>query len=107
MGSGFLKKKKQARQFQDQLMQMQNQFTQELDAFETTGSAGNGLVATTINGSGELIRIKIKKECVDPEDVEGLETLVKAAFDDAAQKLKDYIDSKKMNNLPDMSMLGF
>ncbi len=106
MGSGFLKKKKQARQFQDQLMQMQNQFSQELDAFETTGSAGNDLVMVTINGSGELLKIKIKKECVDPEDVEGLETLVKAAFEDACKKLQSYIDSKKMNTLPDMSLFG-
>lgn len=81
MGSGFSKMKKQARLMQDQFSQMK-------DKMETTlveGSAGNGLVTVTLNGSKELKKIVIKPECVS--DVEGLQDLILGAFEDAAKKI--------------------
>jgi len=82
MGSGFSKMKKQARQ-------MQEQFSQAKNKMETTlveGSAGNGLVIVTLNGSKELKKIVIKPECTS--DVEGLQDLILGAFEDAASKLE-------------------
>jgi DNA-binding YbaB/EbfC family protein len=107
MGSGFLKKKKQAKQFQAQISQMQDALSQKLDQLEVTGSAGNGLVQVTLNGSHELKGLKIKPECVDAEDIEGLETLIKAAFNDAYEKVKAQTESSSMEGLPNLSMLGF
>lgn len=107
MGSGFLKKKKQARAFQEQLASMQGALTQKLEQIEVTGSAGNGLVQITLNGSHEIKRLTIKPECVDPEDIEGLETLLKAAYQDAYNQLKDQTESPSMAGLPDLSALGF
>jgi len=108
MGSGFLKKKKQARLFQEQLSGMQEAYSQKLEQIEVTGSAGNGLVSITMNGAHELKRISIKPECVDPEDIEGLETLIKAAFQDVTAKLQSQTDSGSMlSDLPNMSALGF
>lgn len=83
MGTGFSKRKKEAKALQSQFSQMQSQ----LEHSETTGTAGNGLVTVTLNGHRELKQIKIKPECVDPEDIEGLEDLIKAAFSDATQKM--------------------
>lgn len=83
MGTGFAKKKKQAREMQNKILEMQNKMK---DA-EATGSAGNGLVTITLTAT-EIKHIKIKPECVDPEDVEGLEDLIKAAYKDAAAKLE-------------------
>lgn len=85
MGSGFSKKKKEAKMLQEQFSKMQSQ----LQNAEATGEAGNGLVTLTLTGDGDLKQIKIKPECVDPEDVEGLEVLIKAAHADAQKKLKD------------------
>lgn len=108
MGSGFLKKKKQAKMFQQQLTDMQDQLSTKLEQMEVTGSAGNGLVAITLTGTHEMKRIKINPECVDPEDVEGLETLIKAAFQDAAEQLKKINEDQSLaGGLPDLSMLGF
>lgn len=95
MGSGFSKKKKEAKSFQEQMSKMQ----QELQTTEVTGIAADGLVAITMNGEGNLIKIKIKPECMDPEDIEGLETLIKMAHDDAQQKIQKQ-SSKSMPNLP-------
>ena len=108
MGSGYLKKKKQAKMFQQQISQMQEQLSEKLEALEVTGSAGNGLVEVTLSGTNEMKRIKIKPDCVDPEDIEGLEVLIKAAYNDAAKKVKEQSESPSMEGgLPDLSMLGF
>lgn len=104
MGSGFAKKKKQAKMLQDQLSKMHSQMKEA----EVTGSAGNGLVTITLSGENDLKLIKIKPECVDPEDIEGLEDLIKAAYNDANQKLKSQQmqDMPSMSGLPDLSSFG-
>lgn len=95
MGTGFSKKKKQARAMQDQLTKMQSQ----MQNTEVVGTAANGLVTITLTGDNELKQIKIKPECVDPEDVEGLEDLIKAAYKDALDKLQE-------NSMKNMKMPG-
>lgn len=98
MGSGFLKKKKQNKIFYEQLNKMQ----EELQNLEVTGSAGNGLVTIVLNGDHEIKQIKIKPECVDKDDLEGLEALIKAAYQDADKQIKD-----KTPSTPDItSMFG-
>lgn len=85
MGTGFAKKKKQAKLMQDQLSKMQS----NMQDIEATGTAGNGLVTITLGGEHEIKQIKIKPDCVDPEDIEGLEDLIKAAHQDALKQLSD------------------
>lgn len=96
MGSGYAKKKKEARLLQQKFEKMQEQ----LKDVETTGSAGGGLVTITLNGEQEMKSIKIKPECVDPEDVEGLEDLIRAAYNDASQKLQRESVSGMPSDLP-------
>lgn len=96
MGTGFAKKKKQARAMQEQLTKMQS----NMQNMEVTGSAGNGLVTVTLSGDHEVKQIKIKPECVDPEDVEGLQDLLKAAFNDAAKKLNAESMQQMAGKLP-------
>ena len=85
MGSGFSKMKKQARLLQQQYEQLQ----EEMKSIAVAGIAGNGLVEITMNGDKEILNIKIKPDCVDKEDVEGLQDLILAAFHDAHQKVKE------------------
>ncbi len=94
MGSGYSKMKKQARMLQQQMSDMQ----EELKQIEATGTAGNGLVEITMNGDKEVKNVLIKPECVDPEDIEGLQDLIIAAFSDAIKQ----INEKTPNNM-DMS----
>lgn len=100
MGTGFSKKKKEARMLQEQFSKMQG----ELESIEVVGSAANGLVTITLSGEGNLKKIKIKPECVDPEDVEGLELLIKSAHDEAQKKLKEQ-SSKGLPNMPGLGNL--
>jgi len=83
MGSGFSKMKKQAKMMQEQFSQMRDQMGSKL----VEGSAGNGLVLVTLTGEKNLKKITIKPECVNPNDIEGLQDLIIAAFEDAAQKI--------------------
>lgn len=96
MGTGFAKKKKQARIMQEQLTKMQS----NMQNLEVVGSAANGLVTITLNGEYEIKDVKIKKECVDPDDVEGLQDLVKQAFKDALDK----IQAQSMQQMPGQGM---
>lgn len=83
MGSGFSKMKKQARQMEQQFEKMR----EDLQKTEMEGRSGNGLVCVVVNGEKELKKITIKPECVDPSDIEGLQDLIKAALEDAYQKV--------------------
>jgi len=84
MGSGFSKMKKQARAMQDQYAKMR----EEMKNKTVTGTSGNGLVTIVLNGERDMKDLKIKPECVDKDDIEGLEDLIQAAYADAASKLE-------------------
>ena len=73
---------KQAQEMQTKMAEMQAQ----LEAVEMTGAAGGGMVQLTLNGKGDLKKIKIDKSLLDPEEVEVLEDLIVAAFNDARQR---------------------
>ncbi|MEI6986778.1 MAG: YbaB/EbfC family nucleoid-associated protein [Rhodospirillaceae bacterium] len=74
---------KQAQQMQSKMEGMQ----ERLAEIEVVGQAGAGLVLITVNGRIELKRVKLAKSVVDPEDVEVLEDLIVAAFNDAKSKV--------------------
>lgn len=87
------------------LQQKFSQFQNQMQNAEAIGTAGNGLVTITLSGENELKQIKIKPECVDPEDIEGLEDLIKAAYADATNKLKA-LSQEIPGGMPDLGMLG-
>ena len=91
MGSGFSKMKKQARAMQQQVEGLRENLKQT----EATGSAGNGLVSVTIDGEKNVKKISIKPECVTPDDVEGLQDLIIAAFRDAHKRIEESSQSMK------------
>ena len=65
---------------------------EELDNTVFDGSASGGLVKVQINGKYEMVSVNIDSSIVDPDDVEMIEDLVVAAFNDAkakADKMKE------------------
>ncbi len=88
---------KMMRDAQKSLMKMQQdmaQMQQELAAMRIEGSAGGGAVTVMCNGNGDFTSVKIKKEAVDPEDVDTLEDLVLAAIKDATTKQQNLVQSR-------------
>jgi nucleoid-associated protein EbfC len=81
---------KQAQEMQQKMAEMQAQ----LEAVEMTGVAGAGMVEATLNGKGNAVRVKIDKTAVDPADIEVLEDLIVAAFNDARAKVNAYAETE-------------
>jgi hypothetical protein len=81
---------KQAQQLQERMQKMQA----ELEALEVEGQAGAGLVRVTLNGKGEMRRLKIDPSLMKPEETEILEDLVIAGFQDAKTKVEAAIQAK-------------
>jgi DNA-binding YbaB/EbfC family protein len=78
---------KQAQQVQAKMAEMQA----ELEKIEMTGASGGGVVQVTLGGKGEMRRIKIDKSLVDPSEVEVLEDLIVAAFNDAKSRIEAHV----------------
>lgn len=79
-----------------QAQKMQGEMVEQQSKLQTTtyeGTAGGGMVAIKINGGFEVMSIQIRKDCIDPEDPEMLQDLVKAAFNDAHKKAKSEAES--------------
>ncbi len=75
---------KQAQDMQAKMAEMQA----KLADIEVSGGAGGGLVTATLNGKGELRRLKIDPSLAEPGEVEVLEDLVVAAVNDAKAKVE-------------------
>ena len=71
---------------------------EELQSATYEAEAGGGLVKITLNGKYEVQAVRLKKEAVDPEDVEALEDLLLAAFNEARAKV-DGDSQAKMGGL--------
>ena len=60
---------------------------EELAIREFDAVAGGGAISVKVSGTKEIKEIKIKKEVVDPEDVEMLEDLVMTCINEALRKV--------------------
>jgi len=81
---------KQAQQMQAKMAEMQ----EGLDAVEISGGAGGGMVTVTLNGKGEMHGLKIDPSLVNPDEVEVLEDLISAAFNDAKAKVEAHMQEE-------------
>ena len=77
------------------IQQMQEDMTriqEEIEATEFTSSVGGGAVEVTVNGSHEVLSIKMQPDVVDPEDIEMLEDLLISALNESIKKANDAMD---------------
>jgi len=102
MGINYGDLMKQAKVMQKQLEAVQ----EELKTLVFEASSGGGAVHVKVNGEQQLLEVKIKKEIVDPEDIEMLEDMVLVAVNDAITKSKDEYKNKMGSLTGGMSMPG-
>lgn len=79
---------RQAQRMQAQLQKIQ----EELETLTVEGSAGGGVVKVVMNGKQVVESVAIEPEAA--EDVELLQDLVAAAFNDATNKTQELAASK-------------
>lgn len=85
---------KQAQKLQGDMAKVQ----EELAAMTCDGAAGGGMVTATVNGQFEVVKVKIDKSVVDPNDVGMLEDLITAAVNAAANKVRE-TSKEKMSKI--------
>lgn len=92
---------KQAQRMQADLQKAQEELAESV----VEGTAGGGTVEVSLTGAGKVSGIRIAPEAVDPEDVEMLEDLIVAAFNDAhtkAEELKERLLGPLAGNMGGM-----
>jgi DNA-binding YbaB/EbfC family protein len=85
---------KQAQKLQGDVQRVQEEIAQ----MQCDGAAGGGLVTAVVNGQFDVVRVKIDKSVVDPNDVGMLEDLVTAAINAAAAKMRE-TSKQKMSSV--------
>ena len=87
-------KMKDIQKMMKQAQAMQSQIESDMDGMEMEGSSGGGMVRIVLDGKKNLKSVSIKPDAVDPEDVEMLEDLIQAAFQDASRQVDESVGAK-------------
>ena len=93
---------RQAQKMQEQMQKQMAAADEELRNTTLTATSGGGMVEVHITGDKRVTDIVIKPEVVDPDDIEMLEDLIKAAINEAGKK----VDEAKEGNMGDMGIPG-
>ena len=76
---------RQAQRLQEEMQRAQ----QQLQETEFVGFGGGDLVTVVLTGDKNLVSININPNAVDVDDLEMLEDLIAAAFQDATEKIEE------------------
>ena len=97
----------QVKEMQAKMKQTQEELRNKV----VEASSGGGIVTARVNGRSELLDIKFDAQAVDPNDLEMLEDLTKAAINAAMEKSQRLIQEEMSKltgglNIPGMDQLG-
>lgn len=91
---------KQAQVMQQRMEEMQDR----LGEMEVSGASGGGAVSITMTCKGQVRRISISPEVINPDDRETLEDLVMAAVNMAKKQADDTLAEETRKMMADMGM---
>lgn len=81
---------KQAQEMQTRMAELQARLAE----VEMTGASGGGMVQVTLNGKGEMRRVKIDRSLMVPDEAEVLEDLIVAATNDAKGRVEAHLQEE-------------
>jgi DNA-binding YbaB/EbfC family protein len=73
---------------------MQEKLQKELTELRVEGSSGGGMVTVTLDGQKNLVSVRLDPEVVNRDDVDMLQDLIIAAFNDATAKVDEHLSQK-------------
>lgn len=91
---------KQARQMKEKMEALQ----EELSRKQVTADAGAGMVQATVNGKQEIVKLKIDKSKIDPNDTEMLEDVIVAAIGAAQKKAQEMMKAEMQKAMGDLGL---
>ena len=74
--------------------EMQDRLQKEMAELRIEGSSGGGMVTVVLDGHKALRSIRVDPEVVNRDEVEMLQDLIVAAFNDAAAKVDEALAQK-------------
>ncbi len=81
-----------------QAKEMQDQLQKELAELRVEGTSGGGMVMVTLDGQKNLAGLRLNPEVLNRDDIDMLQDLIVAAFNDAAAKVDEQM-SQKLSSL--------
>jgi DNA-binding YbaB/EbfC family protein len=91
---------RKAREMQDKMKQIQD----ELAKKQVSADAGGGMVSAVVNGRMELVKVRIDKTKIDPNDTELLEDVITAAVAAAQAKAAALVQSEMQRMAADAGL---
>jgi len=89
-----------------QVQQKQEQMMQELSAKTVEVTVGGGAVRIVMTGQQEIKTLAIAPEVVNPEDVEMLQDLIVAAFNEALERSRGMAEEQMRSLLGGLGLPG-
>ena len=81
---------KQMQQMQNKMLKAQEELANE----SVTATSGGGAVTVEMNGHHEVLGVTLDPDAVSPDDVEMLQDMLVAAFNEALSKAQDMAQKK-------------
>jgi DNA-binding YbaB/EbfC family protein len=93
-------------QMMKQAQQMQERMQKQMNEMRIEATSGGGMVTVAINGSKQLLSLKIDPEAVSKDDVEMLQDLILAAINDAHRKADEAMSQQMSGMMGGMKIPG-
>ena len=93
---------RQAQKMQDQITELQD----DIESRDFTATAGGGAVELVMTGKKTIKSLNIKKEAVDPEDVEMLQDLIISAVNEAVSQIEQTTEDEMSKITGGVSLPG-
>jgi hypothetical protein len=93
---------RQAQKMQDQITELQD----DIEARDFTATAGGGAVELVMTGKKTIKSLNIKKEAVDPDDVEMLQDLIISAVNEAVAQIEQTTEDEMSKITGGVSLPG-
>jgi DNA-binding YbaB/EbfC family protein len=93
-------------QMMKQAQQMQERMQKQMTEMRIEATSGGGMVTVVINGSKQVLSLKIDPEAVSKDDVEMLQDLILAAINDAQRKADEAMSQQMSGMMGGMKIPG-
>ena len=93
-------------QLMKQAQQMQERMQKQMADMRIEATAGGGMVTVVMNGSKQVLSLKIDPEAVSKDDVEMLQDLILAAINDAQRKADEAMSQQMSGMMGGMKIPG-
>jgi DNA-binding YbaB/EbfC family protein len=93
-------------QMMKQAQQMQERMQKQMGEMRIEATSGGGMVTVVINGSKQVLSLKIDPEAVSKDDVEMLQDLILAAINDAQRKADEAMSQQMSGMMGGMKIPG-